>query len=94
MDFFRKVKKYVTGQVGDIKLCSCADLNDGSNIPHISGGPQTEAAQDASAGVSACPKVSQTRAAVTYRQPVLQNAGFGMAGGVQVSIVFSASFAA
>lgn len=57
MDFFRKVKKYVTGQ--------------------------TEAAQDASAGVSACPKVSQTRAAVTYRQPILQNAGFGMAGGVQ-----------
>ena len=27
-----------------------------------------------------------SRATVTYRQPVLQNAGFGTAGGVQVSL--------
>ncbi|KAL3159640.1 hypothetical protein ABBQ38_010050 [Trebouxia sp. C0009 RCD-2024] len=57
MEFFRKVKQYVTGQ--------------------------TEAAQGPTAGVSPSPKIPQTRAAVTYRQPILQNAGFGTAGGVQ-----------
>lgn len=60
MDFFRKVKNFVTGQ---------------AEAPSTS----TSSTESASEGSTA----PRTQAAVVYRQPVLQNAGFGAAGGVQ-----------
>ncbi|DBA72479.1 hypothetical protein WJX79_001491 [Trebouxia sp. C0005] len=60
MDFFRKVKNFVTGQ---------------AEAPTTSG----SSADSASEGS----KAPRSQAAVAYRQPVLQNAGFGAAGGVQ-----------
>lgn len=60
MDFFRKVKNFVTGQ---------------TDAPSTSGRSSEPDVMNSGA--------VHSRATVTYRQPVLQNAGFGTAGGVQ-----------
>ena len=84
MEFFRKVKNFVTGQVGGHRVVHVLSVTaDKGHFKHL-GLLQSEPGTSTSSGASASTTVPQTRAAVTYRQPVLQNAGFGTAGGVQV----------
>lgn len=60
MEFFRKVKNFVTGQTEAPPSCGSSAESPSANS-----------------------KATRSQAAVVYRQPVLQNAGFGAAGGVQ-----------